>query len=1081
MFSFEGNFKSKPEQRLGGASKKLTREQLIQKNAEERRQRETLRKQIHAVTKIQSVFRSYLIRKRLFNELRQQFDQEFNRLTNCQKNCNVFLTNTCQRLLLFYHPSSDGSRLLSLGQTFIKLKSLVIECLLQDPIQWSHRIRKLLFANIKQLCLSLKTDNNLSVAVPLRLIEVYTTLETYTPLGDVKKGQRMLTNIWTYLASNGYFHYLREIIDSKVPEPYEETIKAPTPIADSLFNLIVRPLDLDGSCSETVNSTIVLKFFSEFLSGPLSPQVKLHVIPKLIHQIPASLTPSSILSSIYPGRLPDSEDQVNGMHSLALKCDLWQLYNVVALVSPQLHLMSKSDKFRYLIILQVLCQYLPEQNIESPEDEDEDVEMTDPGENREYMIDQELIVVANQIIQLINEVPHVNCLISLVDTKSPNKILLIALSSVCHALLFFHKFALHQFRLLYTLAFKPSFLRHLWSYIIQISTPSIFDQPTPLLQLLARGLPLASVDWRTLLPQFTLFCALFSYLLPTLDDVEFYEEEDRHSLHRHSSMPFSLVELQKMTMILKDVCIRLIELAYHDTKLSVKEEYRQAMKSVRNEEIDDDKFVKQWLKLFKSTVNLLRHLYIRDSRRAFCPPNHWISRQISIPVEKPTIFKIGIRQRRRYQQFLGVRRLTKRELEEQGPPLSTSEIRNITILQEIPFVVPFHDRVKILQSLMAKDKENHIGERHRFMVPGSAIDIMIRRNFIYEDAFEKLSPENEPDLKKPIRVTLVNAVGLDEAGIDGGGIFREFLNELLKTCFDPNRGFFKATHERLLYPNPASEMLVENHQHHFYFIGRMLGKALYENMLVELPFSPFFLVKILVKHQTSDIDVHHLASLDPVMYKNLVYLKNYEGDVSELGLDFTVVNSDLGENQIIELRPGGANIQVTAQNRIEYIHLMADYRLNKQIRSQCSAFKQGLADVIDLDWIRMFDPRELQTLISGAQTPIDLEDLKAHVNYSGGYSPTHPTIEAFWQVVEEFDETKRRKLLKFVTSCSRPPLLGFKDLHPPFCIQCAGKEDRLPTASTCMNLLKLCEFADANILKQKLLYAIESGAGFELS
>lgn len=152
-----------------------------------------------------------------------------------------------------------------------------------------------------------------------------------------------------------------------------------------------------------------------------------------------------------------------------------------------------------------------------------------------------------------------------------------------------------------------------------------------------------------------------------------------------------------------------------------------------------------------------------------------------------------------------------------------------------------------------------------------------------------------------------------------------------------------------------------------------------------------------------------------------------------------------------------------------------------QIRSQCASFKLGLANVIDLDWIRMFDPRELQILISGAQIPIDIEDLKAHTNYSGGYSPTHPTIEAFWKVVEDFDEKRRRQLLKFVTSCSRPPLLGYRDLHPPFCIQFAGKEDRLPTASTCMNLLKLPEFNDPNVLMQKLLYAIESGAGFELS
>ena len=32
--------------------------------------------------------------------------------------------------------------------------------------------------------------------------------------------------------------------------------------------------------------------------------------------------------------------------------------------------------------------------------------------------------------------------------------------------------------------------------------------------------------------------------------------------------------------------------------------------------------------------------------------------------------------------------------------------------------------------------------------------------------------------------------------------FREFLSQLLKAGFDPNIGFFKSTHERLLYPNP---------------------------------------------------------------------------------------------------------------------------------------------------------------------------------------------------------------------------------------------------------------------------------------
>ena len=41
--------------------------------------------------------------------------------------------------------------------------------------------------------------------------------------------------------------------------------------------------------------------------------------------------------------------------------------------------------------------------------------------------------------------------------------------------------------------------------------------------------------------------------------------------------------------------------------------------------------------------------------------------------------------------------------------------------------------------------------------------------------------------------------------------------------------------------------------------------------------------------------------------------------------------------------------------------------------------------------------------------------------------------------------------------------------------------DRLPTASTCYNMLKLPNYRRASTLKKKLLYAITSNAGFDLS
>jgi hypothetical protein len=76
-----------------------------------------------------------------------------------------------------------------------------------------------------------------------------------------------------------------------------------------------------------------------------------------------------------------------------------------------------------------------------------------------------------------------------------------------------------------------------------------------------------------------------------------------------------------------------------------------------------------------------------------------------------------------------------------------------------------------------------------------------------------------------MRVQLRNVAGLDEAGIDGGGLFREFLTELLKTAFDPNRGFFKLTRDHQLYPNPSIGHIEQNYLPHYFFIGRMLGKV----------------------------------------------------------------------------------------------------------------------------------------------------------------------------------------------------------------------------------------------------------------
>lgn len=46
-------------------------------------------------------------------------------------------------------------------------------------------------------------------------------------------------------------------------------------------------------------------------------------------------------------------------------------------------------------------------------------------------------------------------------------------------------------------------------------------------------------------------------------------------------------------------------------------------------------------------------------------------------------------------------------------------------------------------------------------------------------------------LKGVIRVKFINEQGLDEAGIDQDGVFKEFLEETIKRVFNPSLNLFK--------------------------------------------------------------------------------------------------------------------------------------------------------------------------------------------------------------------------------------------------------------------------------------------------
>ncbi|ORX89040.1 HECT-domain-containing protein [Basidiobolus meristosporus CBS 931.73] len=458
----------------------------------------------------------------------------------------------------------------------------------------------------------------------------------------------------------------------------------------------------------------------------------------------------------------------------------------------------------------------------------------------------------------------------------------------------------------------------------------------------------------------------------------------------------------------------------------------------------------------RSTLETKCQIHARESRKQFTPLDHWLMKS----------------------ELNGITQFADSVVAEE------EEYRNadkgvgakLAILHNIPFVIPFEDRVYIFRRFVLGDKA-HLPAPHYFG-PLHGAKAIIRRDHIFEDGYDHLNRLGS-GLKSRVAITFIDQFGLEEAGIDGGGVFKEFLTGLARQAFDTDYGLFLNTVDQKLYPNPHAFAQEDTQLGHYEFLGRIMGKALYEGILVDVAFAGFFLSKLLGRLNFLD----DLPTLDPELYRGLIYLKNCDKEeVQNLSLTFTVISDELGAKRELELIPGGSKIPVTLENRIEYIYRVANYRLNDQIYKQCRAFFRGLTDLIEPNWLKMFNQQELQVLLGGAQVPIDLVDLKSNIVYEGKYFESHPVIRNFWEVVHEFQPEEREKLVKFITSCSRPPLLGFKELSPKMCITSAGEDDsRLPTSSTCVNLLKLPQFSTKAILREKLKYAINSEAGFDLS
>ncbi|NWS80487.1 HACE1 ligase, partial [Toxostoma redivivum] len=381
---------------------------------------------------------------------------------------------------------------------------------------------------------------------------------------------------------------------------------------------------------------------------------------------------------------------------------------------------------------------------------------------------------------------------------------------------------------------------------------------------------------------------------------------------------------------------------------------------------------------------------------------------------------------------------------------------------------PFKDRCEWFYEHL------HAGQPDSDMVhrPVNENDILlVHRDSIFRSSCEVVSKANCAKLKQGIAVRFHGEEGM------GQGVVREWFDILSSEIVNPDYALFTQSADGTTFQPNSNSSVNPDHLNYFRFAGQILGLALNHRQLVNIYFTRSFYKHIL----GIPVNYQDVASIDPEYAKNLQWI--LDNDISDLGLEltFSVETDVFGAMEEVPLKPGGASILVTQENKAEYVQLVTELRMTRAIQPQINAFLQGFHMFIPPSLIQLFDEYELELLLSG-MPEIDVNDWLKNTEYTSGYERGDQVIQWFWDVVEELTQEERVLLLQFVTGSSRVPHGGFAHIMGGSGLQnftiaaVPYTANLLPTSSTCINMLKLPEYPSKEILKDRLLVALHCGS-----
>lgn len=217
--------------------------------------------------------------------------------------------------------------------------------------------------------------------------------------------------------------------------------------------------------------------------------------------------------------------------------------------------------------------------------------------------------------------------------------------------------------------------------------------------------------------------------------------------------------------------------------------------------------------------------------------------------------------------------------------------------------------------------------------PHPLLQLQVRRDQVFHDSFRSLYFKSGDEMK--FGKLSIRFHG--EEGVDAGGVTREWFQVLARQMFNANYALFVpvSSDRTTFHPNKLSG-INEEHLMFFKFIGRIIGKALFEGRLLDCYFSRAVYKRILGK----PVSVKDMESFDPDYYKSLSWMLS--NDITDIITEtFSVEDDEFGITKIHDLIENGRNIPVTEENKHDYVRLVVEHKLLSSVKDQMEHFLKG--------------------------------------------------------------------------------------------------------------------------------------------